>query len=877
MKKLYTLTAACILSASAMAQTAYILQQPTKVNLGKKAKLEKGTANLKTTESFLEQDFETADALDTYTLDMAASSVGWELDTSRASDVLLIPERNDLVGGETPNFFAVSNDSKSELANGSNDASMDYMSLPSIDFTAVKEGVILQFDYFANDLATTAVASFDVEVSTDGGTVFTSVFTPVIGTEWQHAYVDLTAYADETDVIIRFSHNDGAGTESAFAVDNLDIRSLETDLTLSVVPNHSFTSLTSKQNRDISFDVNVNNNGLKAESLIFLAGTVTDPSGGVTNYQVRFPLSAENDTTITFGPYTTSDMGDYAVNFSIDAGNEESTEDNSFSYITNLNDTLIARDNMELNAQVPIGNNVDIGVGIPGNLLVSSRYSFVAADTITGVQMAFDASANAGDELQVSFYPADGLGGIDFTNQLDFDYAVKTAAAGTEEFVSLPIGTGGIFPVAAGDTIYVVVEMEEGVSGVVSIGADSTGLNVDGSSSLLFAIPQFGINFPLGLTAGPILRLETKAIDLGDVVADLELSELTIENGFAVKPVNQITAMNISLDVANIDLGDADAVFVEFNIDEDVAGNVFTKTDDLGTVASATGQTLNYSFTPNAVGLYTISATVSTTSDEDSLSNNTIELQFEISDSVLTRFDGIPASALRYGIGDLSGGVDTIEAGTSFSLIAEDTITAIQFVPNPTFTAGDEFYANVYDSNDQLIATTEVVAAAADAAGLTFIRVEFTELTILPAGDYFMEVGTLQADPSAPRSMLMSEGMHTDQTEYIRYLGDKILVSDQDILGAYAIYAEFGSVSTVGINENTGAVVSLFPNPASDVLNVTNAANSNFVLMNVAGKTVATGSINSDNHTIDLTAFKAGVYVLKLEGSVNESSRIIID
>jgi hypothetical protein len=877
MKKLYTLTAACILSASAMAQTVYTLQQPTKVNLGPKVKLEKGISNLKTTETFLEQDFEALDALDTYTLDMAASSVGWELDTSRAGDVLVIPETNDLVGGETPNYFAVSNDSKSEIANGSNDASMDYMSLPSIDFTAVKEGVILQFDYFANDLAATAVASFDVEVSTDGGTVFTSVFTPVIGAAWQHAYVDLSAYADETDVIIRFSHNDGAGTESAFAVDNLDIRSLETDVILSVVPNHSFTSLTNKQNRDISFDVTVSNNGLKAESAIVLAGTVTDPSGGVTNYDVTFPLSAENDTTITFGPYTTTAAGDYTVNFSIDAGTEETTDDNTFSYVTSLNDTLIARDNMDLNAQVPIGNNVDIGVGIPGNLMITSRYSFVAADTITGVQMAFDASAAAGDELQVSFYPADGLGGIDFNNQLDFDYAVKSEATGTAEYVSLPLGTGGIFPVSAGDTIYVVVAMEEGVTGVVSIGADSTGLNVDGASSLLFAIPQFGINFPLGLTAGPILRLETKAVDLGDVVADLELSELVIDNGYAVKPVNQVTAMNISLDVANIDLGDADATSVVFNIDEDVAGNVFTKTDDLGTIASASGQTLNYTFTPNAVGLYTISATVSTTSDEDSLSNNTIELQFEISDSVMTRFDGIPASALVYGIGDVGSGVDTIESGTSFKLIVEDTITAIQFVPNPTFTAGDEFYANILDSNDEIIATTEVVAAAADAAGLTFIRVEFEELTILPAGDYFMEVGTIQTDPAAPRSMLMSEGMHTDQTEYIRYLGNKILASDQSFLGAFAIYAEFGSVSTVGINEATGAVVSLFPNPATDVLNISNASNANYTLMNVTGKTVASGAINSDKHTLDVSAFKSGVYVLKLSGSVNESSRIIID
>tara|TARA_R110001592_G_scaffold325782_6_gene606376 strand:- start:2827 stop:5460 length:2634 start_codon:yes stop_codon:yes gene_type:complete len=877
MKKIYTLTAACILSASAMAQQVYTLQQPTKLNLTPKAKLEKGLNGQKNTESFLQQDFQAADALDAYTLDMSLTSMGWELDSSRISDALFIPELNDTANGEAMNIFAVSNDSKNEILSGSNDASMDYISLPSIDFTAVKEGVILQFDFFANDMAATAVAAFDVEVSTDGGTVFTSVFTPTIGTEWQKAYVDLSAYADETDVIIRFSHNDGAGTESAFAIDNLDIRSLETDLTLTVLPNHSFTGLTVQQNRDITFSVNVANNGLKDESAVVLAGTITDPIGGVTNYDLTFALGAEKDTNLTFGPFTAVEMGDYDINFTIDAGTEETTDDNAFAYTTNLNDSILFRDNGELNTTTPIGNNVDVGVGIPGNLLITSRYSFVAEDTITGVQFAFAETAAAGDEVQISFYGPDGAGGIDFTNILDFEFAQKTEAIGTAEFVTVAIGTGGIYMVDAGDTIYAVIEMEAGVTGVVEMGADSTGLNVDGTSELMFFIPQFGLSLPFGITDAPILRLETKSVDLGDVVADLELSELKIINGFAVKPINQVTEMKITLDVDNIDLGDAEATSVVFNIDEDVAGNVFTKTDDLGTVASGRLQTLSYFFTPSAVGLYTISATISTTSDEDSLANNTIELQFEISDSVLTRFDGIPASALLYGIADLGSGSDTAEAGTAFSMVEADTITAIQFAPNPTFTAGDKFYGHIYNSSDEIVASTEVVTAAADAAGLTIVRLEFDELTILPVGDYSMEVGTIQADPTAGRSMLMSDGLHTDGTEYIRYLGNKLVLSDQGFSGAYAIFAEFGAVSTVGINETTGAIVSLFPNPATDVLNISNAANSNYVLMNVTGKTVATGSINDDKHTVDVSAFKSGVYVLKLTGTVNESSRIIID
>lgn len=880
MKRIYTLTAACILSASAMAQSVYSLQQPTKVNLNQKVKADKGLSGLKNTETFLTQDFQAADALDTYTLDMAASSMGWELDSSRVSDALFIPETNDTTGGARMNVFAVSNDSKNEVLSGSNDASMDYMSLASLDFTAIKEGVILQFDFFANDLAAVAVASFDVEVSTDGGTVFTSVFTPTIGTEWQKAYVDLSAYTDETDVIIRFSHNDGAGTESAFAVDNLDIRSLETDLTLTVVPNHSFTGLTEKQNRDITFSVNVANNGLKAESLIYLAGTVTDPSGGVTNYAVRFPLSAENDTTITFGPFTTVEMGDYVVDFSIDAGTEETTDDNAFVYTTNLNDSILFRDNGELNTTTPVGNNIDVGIGIPGNLLATSRYSFIAEDTITGIQFAFAETATAGDEVQISLYGSDGAGGIDFASILALEFAEKTEAIGIPEYVTVAIGTGGIYPVAAGDTIYAVIEMEAGATGVIEIGADSTGLNVDGSSELMFFIPQFGLSLPFGITDAPIIRLETKSVELGDVVADLELSELVIENGYAIKPINQVTEMNISVDVINLDLGEAVATTVVFNIDEENAGNVFTKTDNIGTLEGSFGETLNYSFTPNAIGVYTISASVTTTSDEDSLSNNTIELIFEISDSVMTRFEGIGLGTITYGIGSFgTNPSDTIEVGTQFTLIEADTITAIQFVPVNSFKTGDIFYANIYDANDNLIATTGETTAENDANPTAFsaITVTFNDLTVLPAGNYLMEVGTVQIDPTSDRDMLLSSGFHTDTTEYVRYLGTKIILSDQSIKGALSILAQFGFVSTVGVNEATGAVVSIFPNPATDVLNISNASNSDFVLMNITGKKVATGSINNDKHTVDVSAFKSGVYVLKLSGSVNESTRIIID
>lgn len=879
MKKIYSFSAAILLSASMMAQSI-TLQEPTKINLN--AKANKGLNSVKETETFLDNDFQDPTSLDTYTLDQASGSVGFELDSSRISDALFIPELNNASIGEPTNIFAVSNDSKSEALNGSNDASMDYLTTSALDFTGMKDGVILQFDYFANDLAAVAVASFSVEISVDG-TAFTSLLTPTIDSEWQSAYIDLSAYSTETSVVLRFGHNDGAGTMSAFAIDNLDIRSLETDLTLAVTPNHSLTKITDKQNRPINFEVAVSNNGLKDEAAIVLAGTVTDPLGAVTNYDLTFSLSAENDTVITFGPYNQVELGDYAVSFTIDAGNEETTNDNSFAYTTNLNDSILTRDNGDYNIDVPVGNNVDVGVGIPGNLLASSRYSFVAGDTITGVTFIFDKTAAAGASLKVNLYGSDGAGAPDFANILATSpNKVKTAAVGTEEMVTVKVGTGGIYAVAAGDTVFAVVQMPTGITGVASIGGDTTGFNVDGTSELYFFIPQFGLTLPFGLTDAPIIRLETKSIDLSTAVADLEVSNLTIANGYYATPINQVEPLTITLDVENIDLAGADGTSVEFNIDN-AGGNVFTQTDAIGTVAAGAGQTLTYTFTPSAVGIYTISALVSTTSPEDTLSNNSIELKFSITDSVYSRFDGVLAgNALIYGIADVGAGLDTIEVGTSLKVVEADTITAVRFLPNPTFKTGDVFYANVYDANDVLVARSEnfVAAANANPATVVAVRVTFAGTVVLPAGDYFVEVGTIQTGtPGAAnrKNVLLSNGFYKPGIEYLRYNGTKLLASDNSVTAMLSIYAEFGTISTVGINENTGATVTVFPNPATDVLNITNAAGSEFVLFNITGKTVMTGSINNDSKSINVSALNSGVYVLQLKGAVNESSRVIID
>lgn len=897
MKKIYTFSAAALLSFSVMAQDAQQLVSPVQLNQANQAiklnyplKKEVKTNKFKRqTEVFLQQNFQAAMPFGNFSRGAALGSVGWERDSSRAGDVLFIPELNDTANGEPKNFFAVSNDSKNENLNGSNVATGDVLLTDTLDFTAIKETVILQFDYFANDLAATATSTMSVDISIDAGLTFQPLFTPTLGTEWQEAYIDLAAFADETEVIIRFSHNDGGGTQSAFAVDNLDIRTLETDLILTVDADHSYTAITETQNRPINFTVTVSNNGLKDEATVTLTGSVTDPFGVVTDYSVAaFALDAESDTIFSFGPFSQVDTGDYSIDFTVDAGvgaNEETLSDNSFSFISNLNDTLISRDNGENNVPLPIGNNIDLGVGIPGNLIAVSRYSFVAADTITGFTFIMDATAMPNTPYGVNIYASAGDGTPNLNNAIATSATIrKTAAMGTAETVTTTLGTGGLYTVGAGDTIYVGVRRPIGSNGLANIGGDSTGTNL-GTSFIYFNIAQLGISLPLGITEAPIIRIETKEIDNSNATAELRLGEASFSNEYFSTPINMLTDDSLYISVFNDGLKDTTNVTVNLNYTTP-SGNPTNTMQTIDEVKSGDSQTVAFSLDKSEIGTYSLFAGILRSNGQLVLSSDTID--FEVTDTTLSRFEFDTGflGALNWGVRNLQGGIDTTFVGTTISTPVTDTLTAITIIPNPTFVNGDVLFGLIRDAaTDAVLArTVQVTTPMATPGQATIFRLRLQNPLILSADkDYYVEVSTIPAAGGMPRSALYSDKpfFATPNTDYVRSAntGTRTILSNVPAIGdgSVAISAEFGRQSTVGINESTGLEVNLYPNPAKTELNVANAANSTYRLINIAGKVVSEGAINSDLESINVSILTPGLYVLQLSGTVNESTRVIID
>ena len=81
-------------------------------------------------------------------------------------------------------------------------------------------------------------------------------------------------------------------------------------------------------------------------------------------------------------------------------------------------------------------------------------------------------------------------------------------------------------------------------------------------------------------------------------------------------------------------------------------------------------------------------------------------------------------------------------------------------------------------------------------------------------------------------------------------------------------------VGGVGINEHSAATVSVFPNPAKDVLNIQGSQNIQEVsLMNMVGQVVYTQTTDASTLTINTSDLKSGVYNLRIkmaDGFINK-------
>jgi hypothetical protein len=72
----------------------------------------------------------------------------------------------------------------------------------------------------------------------------------------------------------------------------------------------------------------------------------------------------------------------------------------------------------------------------------------------------------------------------------------------------------------------------------------------------------------------------------------------------------------------------------------------------------------------------------------------------------------------------------------------------------------------------------------------------------------------------------------------------------------------------VNVNTNIAEAISIFPNPANNVITVANAENANIVVLNMLGEVVANINNASANQTIDINELANGTYFVKVNSEV---------
>lgn len=80
----------------------------------------------------------------------------------------------------------------------------------------------------------------------------------------------------------------------------------------------------------------------------------------------------------------------------------------------------------------------------------------------------------------------------------------------------------------------------------------------------------------------------------------------------------------------------------------------------------------------------------------------------------------------------------------------------------------------------------------------------------------------------------------------------------------------------VGVNETNVDNISVYPNPSTEVINISNAEGNDLTLINTQGAIILQEHISSSQKSIDIRQFEPGIYFLKFENKEGEFVRKVV-
>ena len=219
---------------------------------------------------------------------------------------------------------------------------------------------------------------------------------------------------------------------------------------------------------------------------------------------------------------------------------------------------------------------------------------------------------------------------------------------------------------------------------------------------------------------------------------------------------------------------------------------------------------------------------------------------------------GNEAATAGFGTGNF---VSDLLLGVKYTLNAEGTLNSINLIGNG---AGGGIQMAVYDDNSGVPNNLIASSSLGTVSGITSLPIT---PTLLPAGDYWImavyEVGGNSSDfnNSATgntvyyQSLIYGSAIPTNASSFISYTGHDFL---------YFLGIDCGNTLSIE-NFNLVDNISIFPNPTSDYISISNLKlTESYLIVNQIGQKVKKGII-SNNQQIDIRNFTNGLYFLKFE------------
>ena len=343
-----------------------------------------------------------------------------------------------------------------------------------------------------------------------------------------------------------------------------------------------------------------------------------------------------------------------------------------------------------------------------------------------------------------------------------------------------------------------------------------------------------------------------------DAVASITANPTSIDFGKNPTGNSETAAVELTIVAASDDITVATAAPYAVSLD----GTNFASTVTIPAGASVLYQTIYVQFTPATAGIFSGSVTVSTTG-----ASATITLAGEgIECSVITNFpfveDFEPSSDTR----DCWIIEDANYDGTTITIMPYDEVENLGVAAY--------FYSATSSANDWLISPEMTLPADAHVGYHYACAGSYSEkysVWIIPQGG-----STASAVNVLPTQTINNSALAIQSIDLSAYAGQTVRIafkveSDPDKL--YIFFDNITVTQGVGINDVENNI-SIYPNPASSVLNVN--ANSNIQsveVMNLMGQTIQIEMVNGLNTQINTSSLSNGVYMLRVNtenGVVNQ-------